>query len=97
MQLEETRRSNWDRQRRQLRDKTDFAKRWVRSFRLLLNAKSDMLDPDILEGFQQHPVVSVVGIELTEEEAATALKAMANAKSVLRDGLPVELLKLVLQ
>ena len=66
--------------------------RWVRFFRSLLNAKSDMLDPDIPKRLPQHPVVSALGIEPTEEEIATAMKAMANAKAVGPDGLPAELL-----
>ena len=45
----------------------------------------------------QHPVASALGIEPTEEEIATATKAMANAKAVGPDGLPAELLKLGLQ
>ena len=38
-----------------------------------------------------------LGTKPTEEEVATAMKAMANAKAVGPDGLPVELLKLRLQ
>ena len=34
---------------RLLRDKGRIRERWIRFFRSLLNAKSDMLDPDILE------------------------------------------------
>ena len=62
-----------------------------------MNAKSDMLDPDILERLPQHPVTSALGIEPTEEEIVTAITAMTNAKEVEPDGLPMELLKLVLQ
>ena len=53
-----------------------------------------MLDPDIPKRLPQHLVVSALGIEPTEEEIATAIKAMTNAKAVRADGLPVELLKL---
>ena len=56
-----------------------------------------MLDPDILKRLPQHPVASALRIEPTEEEIATAMKAMANAKAVGPDGLPAELLKLGLQ
>ena len=35
------------------------------SFRSLLNAKVDMLDPDIPKRLPQHPVASALGIELT--------------------------------
>ena len=56
-----------------------------------------MLDPDIPKKLPQHPVTSALGIEPTEEETATAMKAMANAKAVGPDSLPAELLKLGLQ
>ena len=58
-----------------------------------------MLDVDIPKRLPQHPVASTLGIEPTEEEIATAMKAMvmANAKAVEPDGLPAELLKLGLQ
>ena len=69
----------------------------MRFFRSLLNFKSDMLDPDIPKRLPQQPVVSALGIEPTEEEIATAMKAMANEKAVGPDGLPAELLKLGLQ
>ena len=56
-----------------------------------------MLDPDIPKRLPQQPVASALGIEPTEEEIATAMKAMANEKAVGPDGLPAELLKLGLQ
>ena len=71
--------------------------RWVRFFRSLLNAKSEMLDPDIPKRLPQHPVASAFGIEPTEEEIVTAMKAMTNTKAVGSDDLPAELLKLRLQ
>ena len=80
-----------------LRDKGRIRERWVRFFRSLLNSKSDMLDADIPKRLPQHPVASALGIEPTEEEIATVMKAMANAKAVGPDGLPAELLKLGLQ
>ena len=82
---------------RLLRDKGRICERWVRFFRSLLNSKSDMLDPDIPKRLPQQPVASALGIKPTEEEIATAMKAMANKKSVGPDGLPAELLKLGLQ
>ena len=82
---------------RLLRDKGRIRGRWVRFFRSLLYANFDMLDPDIPKRLPQHPVASALGIEPTEEEIATAIKAMANAKAVGPDGLPAELLKLGLQ
>ena len=69
----------------------------MRFFRSLLNSKSDMIDADIPKRLPQHPVASALGIEPTEEEIATAIKAMANAKAVGPDSLPAELLKLGLQ
>ena len=69
----------------------------MKFFRSVLNAKSGMLNPDIPKRLPQHPVASALGIEPTEEEIPTAMKAMANAKAVESDGLPAELLKLGLQ
>ena len=86
-----------DEEGRLLRDKWRIRERWVRFFRSLLNAKSDMLDPDIPKRLPQHSVARAPGIEPTEEETATAMKAMANAKAVEPNGLPAELLKLGLQ
>ena len=80
-----------------LRDKRRIRERWARFFRSLLNSKSDMLDPDIPKRLPQQPVASALGIEPTEEEIATAMKAMANEEAVGPDGLPAELLKLGLQ
>ena len=101
MQLEETKKVKSQRVRdeggRLLRDKGRIRERWVRFFRSLLNTKSDMLDPDIPKKLPQQPVASALGIEPTEEEIATAMKAMANEKAVGADGLPTKLLKLGLQ
>ena len=69
----------------------------MRFFRSLLNSYSDMLDPDIPKRLPQQPVASALGIEPTEEEIATAMKAIANEKAVGQDGFPAELLKLRLQ
>ena len=101
VQLEETKKVESkcvrDEEGRLLRDKGCIRERWVRFFRSLLNSKSDMLDADITKRLPQHPVASALVIEPTEEEIATAMKAMANAKAVGPDGLPAELLKLGLQ
>ena len=101
VQLEETKKVESqcirDEEGRLLRDKGRIRERWVRFFRSLLNSKSDMIDADIPKRLPQHPVASALGIEPTEEEIATAMKAMANAKAVGPDGLPAELLKLGLQ
>ena len=66
---------------RLLRDKGRFRERWVRFFRSLLGFKSDLLDPDISKRLPQQPVGSALGIELTQEEIATAMKAMAKRES----------------
>ena len=83
-----------DEEGRLLRDKGRLRERWVRFFRSLLNAKFDILDPDTAKKLPPHLVASALGIEPTEEEIATAMKAMVNAKAVGSDGLPAELLKL---
>ena len=75
-----------------MRDKGRIRKRGVRFFRSLLNSRSNMLDADIPIRLPQYPVTSALGFEPTEEEIATAMKAMANAKAVGPDGLPAELL-----
>ena len=76
---------------RLLRDKVRIRERWVRFIRSLLKAKSDMLDLDVPKNLPQR------GMESTEEEIATAMKAMTNAKAVGPDGLLPKLLKLGLQ
>ena len=86
-----------DEEGRLLRNEGRVRERWVRFFDSLLNSKSDMLDADIPKTLPQHPLASTLGMEPTEEEIATAMKAMANAKAVGPDGLPAELLKLGLQ
>ena len=53
--------------------------------------------PDIPKRLPQRPVASTLGIEPTEEEIGTSMKAMANAKAVGPDGLSAKLLKLGLQ
>ena len=65
--------------------------------RSLLKAKSDMLDLDVPKRLPHQPVTSALGIEPMEEEIASAMKAMANAKEVGPDDLPAKLLKLGLQ
>ena len=101
VQLEETKkvesRCIRDEEGRLLRDKGRIRERRVRFFHSLLNAKPDMLDLDIPKRLPQYPVASALGIAPTEEEIATAMKAMANEKAVGPDALPAELLKLGLQ
>ena len=101
VQLEETKRVDSqcvrDEGGRLLRDKGRICKRGARFFRLLLNSKSDMLDPDVPKRLLQQPITSALGIEPTEKEIATVMKAMSNAKAVRPGGLPAELPKLGLQ
>ena len=101
VQLEETKKvesqCTRDEGGRLLRDRGRIRERWMRLFRSLLNSKSDMLDPDIPKRLPQQPVASAFGIEPTEEEITTTMKALAKEKAVGPDGLPAELLKLGLQ
>ena len=101
VQLEETKKVKLqyvhDEEVRLLQDKRRIRERWVQFYRSLLNAKSDILDPDIPKGLPQQPIASALGIEPTEREIATAMKTMTNGKAVGPDSLPVELLKLRLQ
>ena len=101
VQLEETKnvesQSIRDEGGRLLRDKGRIRERWVHFFHSWLNSKSDVPDPDIPKRLPQQPVASALGIASTEEEIATAMKAMANEKAVGPDRLPAELLKLGLQ
>ena len=101
VQLEETKKVESqcvrDEGGRLLRGIVRIHERWVRFFRSLLNPKSNMLDSNIPKRLPQQPVASALGIESTEEEIATAIKAMTNEKAVGPDGLPAELLKLGLQ
>ena len=101
VQLEETKKVESqcvrDEEGRLLRNKGRICERWARLFRSLLNAKSDMLDPEIPKRLQKHPVASALRIEPTEEEIAAAMKAMTNAEAVGPDDLPAKLLKFGLQ
>ena len=98
LQLEETKKVEsqcfCDKEGRLLRDEGRVRERWAQFFRSLLNAKTDMLDPDIPKRLPQHPVASALGIEPTEEEIVAAMKTTANLKAVGPDGLLAELLKL---
>ena len=86
MQLDETKKVKSqcvrDEGGRLLRGKGRIRERWVRFFCSLQNSKSDMLDPDIPKRLPQQPVASSLGIEPTEEEIATAMKAMARITRV---------------
>ena len=101
VQLEETKKVESqcvrDQGRRLLRDKGRIRERWVRFSRSLLNSKSDVLDFDIPKRLPQQPDACALGIDLTEKEIDTAMKAMANEKAVRPDGLPADLQKLGLQ
>ena len=96
VQLEEIKKvESWcvrDEEGRLLLDKGCIHERWLRLFRSLLSAKSDVLAPGIPKRLPQHPVASALGIEPTEEEITTAMNAMANAKAVGPGGLLAGLL-----
>ena len=77
-----------------LRDPGLVLGRWVWFFGTLLNAKSDKLRVDIIEGLHQWPITHAFGVEPTRNELIVALRSMANAKAVGPDELPIELLKL---
>ena len=77
-----------------LRDPGLILGRWARFFDTLLNAKSDKLRFDIIEGLPQWPITHAPGAKPTENELIGALRSMANGKAVGPDELPVELLKL---
>ena len=84
MQLEETKKVESQcgcDEGRLLHDKGRIRERWMRFFRSLLNAKSDMLDLDIPKSLPQHPVASALGIEPTEEEIATAMEGNGKRES----------------
>ena len=68
--------------------------RWARFFGTLLNAKSDKLRLDIIEGLPQWTVTHALGVEPTENELTVALRSMADAKAVGPDALQDEFLKL---
>ena len=48
-----------------------------------------ILDPDIPKRLPHQPVARALGVEPTEEEIARSMKAMANAKEVGSNSLPV--------
>ena len=77
-----------------LRDPGFVLGRWAWFFGALLNAISDKLRLNIIEGLPQWPVTHNLGVEPTENEVTEALRSMANAKAVGLDELPVKLLKL---
>ena len=59
-----------------------------------MNAKSDNLNPGMVEEFPQQPTAHTLGDEPTIEEVAATLRSRGNSKAVGPDELPVELLKL---
>ena len=77
-----------DEEGRPLRNKGRIRKKWVRLFRSLLIAKSDMLHPDTTARLQEQPVANTLGTKPKGEEVARVMKAMANAKAVGKDGFP---------
>ena len=54
----------------------------MRFFSGLLNGESYKPDHSIIAGIPQHLISHALGAEPTEEEVASALRSMANAKAV---------------
>ena len=92
VQLEETRKVGSqcarDGGERLPRDKGRIRERWVRIIRSLLDAKFDMLDPDIPKRLPRHPVASALAIEPTEERISTAIKEWQTRKQWDRMAFP---------
>ena len=83
-----------DEKSRMLRDLGLVLGRWAQFFGALLNAKSDKMKLDVIEGLPQKPVTRVLGVESTENELMVALRSMTNTKAVKTDELPVEIFRL---
>ena len=62
----------------------------------LLNTKSPTLDPTITDELKVWPLYSPLYDVLSRYEVEEAIRAIANRKAVGPDGLPVELLKVLL-
>ena len=80
---------------RLLRDFGFIRERWVRWFHKLLNAKSPTLDPTITDELKVWSPCSPLDDVPSRYEVGEAIRAMANRTSVGPDGLPVELLKVL--
>ena len=78
------------------RDVELIRERWARWFHTLLNAKSPMLDPNIVEGLDQCPENALLGIQPTMQELTDAIRSLSNGKAVGPDGVSVELFKVTL-
>ena len=85
-----------DEEGRLLRDIGLISERWVRWFHKLLNTKSPTLDPTITDELKVWPLYSPLYDVLSRYEVEEAIRAIANRKAVGPDGLPVELLKVLL-
>ena len=84
-----------DEEGRLLRDIRLIRERWVRRFHKLLNTKSPTLDPTITDELKVWPPCSPLDDVPSRYEVEEAIRAMANRKEVGPDGLPVELLKVL--
>ena len=83
-----------DEEGRMLKDPGLVLGRWARFFGTLLNAKSDKLRLDTIEGLPQWPVTHALRVEPIENELIGTLGWMEDAKAVGPEELPIELLKL---
>ena len=73
-----------------LRDPELILGRLARLFGTLLNANSDKLRPDIIEGLSQWSVAYALDFEPTENEVIAALMPMSNAKTGGPDQISIE-------
>ena len=64
-------------------------------FHKLLNTKSPILDPSIVDGLKQWPPCRPLDDAPTRYEVEEAIRALANRKAVGPDGLHAELLKVL--
>ena len=61
-----------------------------------MNAKPETLDPTVIAEIPQRPIVGALRVEPKEDEVASALRWMVNAKALCLEDLPLELLNLEL-
>ena len=84
-----------DEEDRLLRDIGLIRERWVRCFYQLLDTKSPTLDPSKTDELKAWPPCSPLDDIPSKYEVEEAIRATANRKAVGDDGIPVELLKVL--
>ena len=80
---------------RLLRDNALIRERWVRWFHKQLNTKSPTLDPSIVDELKHWPPCRPLDDVPSRYKVEEAIRALANRKAVRPDGLPAELLKVL--